>query len=350
MKNFEEMLVGEPAYRVKQIYQAWFEPGLLGYETITTLPVSLRQKLANEPWLTVEPLVIKKSKVDETQKALLKLADGAKIETVLMRRINLRQDSEKEFRYTVCLSTQVGCAMNCAFCATGKLGFNRNLSAKEIVDQFRFWQIKVRQESGGGIENIVLMGQGEPLANFDEVKKAIQIFIDYAKIGQTKITVSTVGIVSGLNKIIEDQDFPPVRVAISLHSAIDETRTKLIPSHSVGFFDYLVSWAKKYHQKFSSRTHFIGLEYIMLAEINDDARHLKALIKLASKMGLVRINLISFNSSSLPDKKMILAGSPNETIKNWQQKIMQAGLVCTIRNSQGTDIAAACGQLALQNK
>jgi len=143
-----------------------------------------------------------------------------------------------------------------------------------------------------------------------------------------------------MNKMIEDKDFPSIRFALSLHSAIPEIRKKLMPSHADNFFDFLIDWSKKYHAKFTSRTHFIGLEYAFFAGINDDDKNLKALIKLASKIGLTRINLIPYN-----DTTGLFVGSPIEVLKKWQEKLMESGFTVTIRVSQGQDIAAACGQL-----
>jgi 23S rRNA (adenine2503-C2)-methyltransferase len=207
----------------------------------------------------------------------------------------------------------------------------------------RLWQ-KVLYETGGGeVDNIVLMGQGEPLLNYDNVKLALNIFTKYAKIGPRKITLSTVGVVPSMERMVTDKDFPSVRFALSLHSAMKETRSHIIPSNKEGFLDFLVEWSKKYHAVFKSRVHFIGLEYIMLKGVNDDDVHLKALIKLASKLGLVRINLIPYNPGACAD---FFEGTSIEIIKKWQKKINDHGMVCTIRLSQGLDIDAACGQLA----
>lgn len=337
MEKLAKILENQPKYRLKQIHKAWFDLALNNYEEITTLPVELRDKLKNIPWLSVKLHTLLKSKVDNTEKALLELSDGKLIETVLMGRENLKENSEAGDRYTICISSQVGCAMNCIFCATGAFGFKRNLTTEEIVDQYRFWQQRLKQN----ISNIVVMGQGEPLLNYDNLKNALSIILNNTEIGPTKIIVSTCGVPEQMSKLLIDKNFPQVRWAISLHSAIEETREKIMPSHKKDFLKFLVDWSKKYHKIIPSRTHFIGLEYLMLSGINDDRKHLKALEKLAKKIPRVRINLIPYNDTDNPK----LNKTAREVIENWHDYLMQAGFVCTIRQSQGQDIAAACGQL-----
>lgn len=339
--QLKDLLSSQPRYKYDQIWQGKFDPRFNSYEEITTLSKDLRGLAKDLPWMSVKLKYLQKSETDNTQKALLELQDGETVETVLMGRINKKETREQEMRYTVCLSTQVGCPMGCTFCATGTLGMKRNLSVEELVDQFRFWQKYLREENGGEIENIVLMGQGEPLLNYDNVKEALNIFIKFGKIGTSKIVMSTCGVIAGMNKMIEDKEYPSVRFALSLHSAIPEIRKKLMPSHTDNFFEFLIDWSKKYHAKFSSRTHFIGLEYAFFAGINDDDKNLKALIKLASKIGLTRINLIPYN-----DTTGLFVGSSIEVLKKWQEKLMESGFTVTIRVSQGQDIAAACGQLS----
>ncbi len=287
------------------------------------------------------------SKEDNTRKLLLKLHDNQYIEMVLMGRAKLTQDAAEHpgFRYTICISSQAGCPMRCAFCATGKQGFKRNLSVPEIVDQYRFAQ-KMLAPTGDRVANIVLMGQGEPLLNYDNVKEALTILLDHTDLGETKITVSTAGVPSVMEKVLVD-DFPPVRWAISLHSAIEESRQEIMPSNKPGFLEFLVDWTNKYHARFPSRTHFIGLEYIMLHTVNDDNKHLDALVKLARRMPHIRINLIPYNriGDDPIDNKTIFDRTPAERINHWHETLMKEGFTTTVRYSQGQDIAAACGQL-----
>lgn len=346
MNNFDKILENEPSYRRDQVYQAWFNPEIDSFNDVTTLSKELRIKLSEFSWLPVKEELLSESKIDKTKKALLKLDDGNIIETVLMcRNVKKKNSVELYERYTVCVSSQVGCPMGCVFCATGQAGFTRNLNVAEIVGQYRFWQ-RFLAKSNNTIDNIVFMGQGEPLLNFEEVKLSINLFLKYADIGQRKITISTSGVVDGMKKMISDDDFPAVRFALSLHSAIEEDRRKIIPSQPSDFFEFLVEWSKDYHKKFFSRTHFIGLEYLFIENINDSEKHLKALVKLASKLGRVRINLIPYNEIS--DKSF--QTSSLDKMKQWQQALMKKGFVVTIRVSQGGDIAAACGQLAGEKK
>ncbi len=340
----DEILKDEKSYRADQVYKAWFDLRMNSYSEITTLPALLREKLSKLSWLAVKEKVLKKSNLDNTQKAALELSDGKIIETVLMGRKSLKKTGEKA-RYTICVSSQVGCAMRCVFCATGIAGFCRNLLVQEIVDQYRYWQGHLGDEAE--IDNIVVMGQGEPLLNYDNVKSALNTLIKYANVGPTKITISTCGIPAAMDRLVEDKDFPQARLAISLHSAIEETRKKIMPSHQRGFFNFLLDWAPRYHKSLPSRSHFIGIEYLMLKDFNDDEKHLKALLKLCSKIGRVRINLIPYNIiSSLDGGRWVLVGSDKSVIERWHDTLMKAGFVSTIRYSQGQDIEAACGQLS----
>ncbi len=336
MSEFNKILSGQPAFRLRQIKTARFDPSINGYNEITTLSKDLREKLKNIPWLSVKEKTLQTSAIDGTEKALLELQDGRAVETVMMPRV-----SKNGERYTVCLSSQVGCPLKCAFCATGTLGFTRNLSAEEIEDQFRFWQ--KRLGGIGEIENIVLMGQGEPLLNYEAVKEVINDFLIYAEIAPRKITLSTVGVREGMEKILSDENFPKIRFALSLHSAISETRKIIIPTHDEDFFEFLIDWSARYHKKYPARNFFIGLEYLLLGNFNDDDKHLKALAKLAAKLGRVRINLIPFNKTAAH-----FAASDEQTAKKFQNFLNDMGIIATIRNSQGSDIDAACGQLSLK--
>lgn len=345
--TLEEILQNEPNFRRQQIYLSWFDKKINSFEDITTLSKDLRARLQDEPWFTVKEKVLEQSKIDGTRKALLALHDGKIVESVLMPRISKKQIPSDKPRYTVCVSSQVGCPMACTFCATGKLGFGRNLTYREIVDQIRYWQKILWADKTGEVDNIVFMGQGEPLLNYNNVKLALNILIKGAKIGPRKITVSTVGLAETMNKMVDDKNFPPIRFALSLHSAINENRTSIMPSNRSDFLEFLVDWSRRYHQAFPSRTHFIGIEYIMLGGVNDFPKNLDALIKLVLKMGSVRVNLIPYNPGGNKDA---FGATPMETIKHWQQKMNDKDITCTVRRSQGLDIAAACGQLANKNK
>ncbi len=345
--TLEEIIKDEPAFRRQQIYLAWFDKKVKSFDEVTTLSKDLRQKIKDIPWFTVKERVLQQSEIDGTRKALLELFDGRVVETVLMPRANKKQWPNDKPRYTICVSSQVGCPMACTFCSTGKLGFTRNLTYREIIDQVRYWQQILWKNDEGEVDNIVFMGQGEPLLNYINVKMALNILIQGAKIGPRKITVSTVGLAETMNKMVDDKTFPPIRFALSLHSAIKENRTSIMPSNRSDFLDFLVDWSVRYHKAFPSRTHFIGLEYIMLKGVNDTTKNLQALVKLACKMGSVRVNLIPYNTGGAGDS---FGGTDIETIKDWQKELNNHGVVCTIRRSQGLDIAAACGQLANKNQ
>ncbi len=345
-----QILSGEKKFRQEQVFRAWFDVNTDSYEKISTLPKDLREKLKDKPWLSVRVHAMHESKKDNTKKALLKLSDERLVEAVLMGRLRLGSAETstaegRKTRYTICISSQVGCGMKCAFCATGKAGFSRNLTPEEIVDQFRFWQKFLAERNLGEIDNIVIMGQGEPLLNYENIKTALNIILKYTNLGPRKITISTCGIPAMMDKLVADKDFPPVRFALSLHSAVEQTRANIMPSHQPGFLEYLVGWAKKYHQMHPSRAHFIGLEYIMLGGVNDGPKDLKALMTLASKLGKVKINLIPYNNISTVSMPSDFNESPKENIAHWHTSLMNAGFTSTIRYSQGQDIAAACGQL-----
>lgn len=344
-----EILSVEPAYRRKQIEKAWFDVSINSYDEITTLPIALREKLKNIPWLSLEVRTLLTSKLDNTRKILFKLNDGNYIETVIMGRANIKEnavDGDPD-RYTICISSQAGCPMRCVFCATGKAGFKRQLSAEEIIDQIRFCQKTLAKEDAK-IKNIVMMGQGEPLLNYENVKLALNVILQNTEIGETKITLSTAGIASVMEQAIDDVTFPKVRWAISLHSAIEETRKQIMPSHKPGFLDFLVKWTNDYNKKIPSRSHFIGFEYLMLSGINDDEKHLKALLRLCKKMPHLRINLIPYNyiGNEPIDNKNFFNRTAPERIEEWHEALMKAGFTSTIRYSQGQDIMAACGQLS----
>ncbi len=390
--DIQTILENQPSYRLKQIDKARFDVGINGYNEITTLPLELREKLKDLPWLSLKVKTDLTSKLDNTRKLLFELHDGNYIEAVIMGRRNLKQsnnlssrpqegslskandmdrdssldarndnEDERNFsgdRYTICISSQAGCPMRCAFCATGKSGFKRNLTVEEIVDQYRFCQRELAKINNR-VNNIVLMGQGEPLVNYDNVKKALNIILANSDLGPTKITLSTVGYIPSMEKMITDTDFPPVRFAFSLHSAIEESRKKIIPTNKPGFLEWLVKWGNEYHQKFGNRTHFIGFEYIMLSGVNDDEAHLQALITYCKRFPIVRVNLIPYNTTNdsatvdeinkleeqMGSNYRIFTRTPHELIEHWHESLMAAGITSTIRYSQGQDIAAACGQL-----
>ena len=286
LQQIEQWLIqqGEPPYRLKQIREAYFTRS--SWDTATTLSKPLRLALKREfVWMSVTPTKVLRSRADGTLKALLTFADGQMIETVLMP--NARD------QWTVCLSTQVGCGMACTFCATGTMGFMRHLSVDEIVDQVRFWRI---HEPRLPISNLVFMGMGEPLANYSAVKHALEIFIHDMKIGPTRMTISTVGVMRALERLLNDETFPPVRLALSIHAGTDPTRSRIVPTHRATSMKQLKQWVMAYLAKHGNRRHYITLEYVMLWGVNDQPEEARALVKLFGSLSRqVKLNLIPWN-------------------------------------------------------
>ncbi|MBI2439520.1 MAG: 23S rRNA (adenine(2503)-C(2))-methyltransferase RlmN [Candidatus Moranbacteria bacterium] len=329
-----------PAFRFRQIEEALFDVKKRSFSDVSTLPLVVRQKLDEKiSWLVVHPAHILESVKKDTFKAIVKLSDDKRVETVLMR--NARG------QWTVCVSAQVGCAMACTFCATGKMGFSRNLTSDEIVDQYRLWRIFLHDhpEREGRISNIVFMGMGEPLANYDNVKEALRQILTYTDIGPTHITVSTVGLLPMLRTILEDQTWPPVRLAVSLHSADSETRKAMMPSSFDGFLDELAEWTNAYFLVFDSRRRHLTFEYVMLADINDTKEHAEKLIRFARRVGKARINLIPYNFTG-----SVYRDSSARQFDRFEEMLRSAGVNVTRRRTMGDDIAAACGQLIVVKK
>ncbi len=334
---FKETFPSSPAYRQEQFVRAFFTPGFRSIEDITTLSKVDREALAQVSWQAFADVLILESKKGDTYKALITLHDGKKIETVLMQ--NARG------HWTVCVSSQVGCAMACTFCATGTMGFTRNLTVDEIVDQYRVWMMYLEDhpELTGQITNIVFMGMGEPLANYQNVKQTIETILRYTEIGPTRITVSTVGLIPMLHKLLDDETWPPVRLAVSLHSADAKTRTNIMPSSYPQFLDKLLEWTEKYFAKFSSRRRHLTFEYVMLSKVNDTSMHAKALIQFARRVGKVRINLIPYNFTG-----EVYRDSLPADFARFEAELREAGVLVTRRRTMGDDIAAACGQLVVE--
>lgn len=237
--------------------------------------------------------------------------------------------------------------MACTFCATGKMGFTRNLTADEIIDQYRFWMYYLARDISleQRISNIVYMGMGEPLANYENVKLSLQLLLQYTDMGPTRLTVSTVGLIPALEKLLTDPEWPPVRLAVSLHSADSETRKNIMPSSYDSFLEKLTEWTKKYFEKFDTRRRHLTFEYVMLSGVNDTEMHAKKLIQFSHTIGKVRINLIPYN-----DTKSKYATSESRPLLDFEAHLQKAGLDVTRRKTKGADIAAACGQLATLNK
>jgi 23S rRNA (adenine2503-C2)-methyltransferase len=328
IETIQALVPSMPAYRAKQIQSALFRLEWKSWEEVSVLSKEVRAQLVGLPWIS---LVEEKRVQDEgSQKALLKTQDDLSIETVLL--------PNNRGQWTVCVSSQVGCAMGCTFCATGKLGLKRNLTSDEIVDQVRYWRGKIGE--GKRISNIVFMGMGEPLANYEEVKEALNIILDNTDIGPTKITVSTVGVLPRLNQILEDKDWPPVRLAISLHSVDAKTRESLMPSSSPTFLKDLTDWAKRYEEEQGNRQHHLTFEYLLLAGENNAPEDAKALVKYLAPLNRVKVNVIVYNDTG------VFKAPSAKQVDVFCDMLRSTGVDVMRRRSHGQRIDAACGQLA----
>lgn len=339
-EQFEALYPQTPAFRLRQFESALFDTAKKNFAVVSNLPVMMRESLdANIPWLSLTSAHLLESVKKDTYKSIIEFSDGKQAETVLMQ--NARG------QWTVCVSSQVGCAMACTFCATGKMGFTRNLLADEIVDQVRFWRIFLAERPSlfARISNVVFMGMGEPLSNYDNVKETIRQLLLHTDIGPTHITVSTVGLLPMLQKILEDAEWPAVRLAVSLHSADSSTRKAMMPSSFDGFLERLIAWTGDYFEKYESRRHHLTFEYVMLSKINDTEAHAEALIRFARRVGKVRINLIPYNFTG-----SVYQDSLPADFARFQRQLADAGITVTRRRTMGDDIAAACGQLIVAKK
>lgn len=337
-KLLEELFPGLPAYRAKQIESAMFHPDWMGWNDASVFPKEMRQEMDKKiPWVSYKDISILESKNHDAYKALIELLDGNKIETVLM--------ANAKGSWTICVSSQVGCPMGCLFCATGKMGLKRNLSSDEIIDQYRFWNYFIQDKKMQGvITNIVVMGMGEPLLNFKNVKEALNSILHHTDIGPTHITVSTIGIPLSLEMVLQDKDWPKVLMAISLHSADANTRKKIVPTSTDDSLDEIAQWSKKYLKKFGNRSHYLTYEYIMLNGVNDSLLDAKKLAKLVTTTGDIKVNLIPYNSTGSE-----FTTTPDAAIEQFLEYLKKHQVTATVRRSKGQDIMAACGQLATKS-
>ena len=315
---------GMPAFRGKQIFQ-WFGRGVSSVEEMTNLPKALREKIDQEGQFSA-PVVERKqvSKLDGTIKYLWRLSDGNCIETVLMR-----------YRHgnSVCISSQVGCAMGCAFCASTLGGKVRNLTAAELLDQVVFTQ----KDSGYPISNIVLMGIGEPLDNYDNVKRFLELVNhpDGMNIGMRHISLSTCGLVKGIDRLAEEG--LQITLSVSLHAPDDETRTKLMPVNKAHNVDQLFDACRRYFKKTGRR---ISYEYAMIDGMNDTPYHADLLAGYLEGT-VAHVNLIPLNHVEESPYKPSTA----KNVAAFQKALEKRGITATVRRRLGSDIDASCGQL-----
>ena len=336
-EELQEMLggLGEPSYRLGQIADWLYKRRVESFENMTDLPRDLRAQLAK--LFTFDRLEIARvlGSRDTTRKFLFRLADGNLIESVLIPASPALYGEESD-RRTICISTQVGCAYGCKFCASGLEGFSRNLYPNEIVDQ----TIAVERESGERIDNIVFMGMGEPLANFDNVMRAIRIINASwgLGIGARRIAVSTSGLAPQIRKLADEP--VQIRLAVSLHGATDEVRSQIMPINRRYNIETLLSACDYYVTHKKQRLTF---EYILIADTNDSDEQAAALVKHARRLN-AKVNLIPYNTvEDLPWSR------PSRTRQEKFLSILRAqGIAVTLRREKGHDIEAACGQLRLQ--
>ena len=326
-----------PSYRLAQIRKAVYEQGITSWDSATNLPLDLRELLKkNFKILSVKPSLIQASKLDKVFKALLELEDGLKIETVLMK---------PGKTWSICVSSQVGCPLGCAFCATGKMGFKRNLTTEEICDQALFWSDFLKEKKlGDRISNVVFMGMGEPLLNYQNVVAAVKELSnpDYLAIGQRHISISTSGIAERFINLA--QDLPQVNLALSLHNADNEERSKLMPINKKYNLDIIKENLEEYLARTSRE---VFLEYTVIDGQNNGLHHLRKLGKWIGEIRdnyLLHVNLIACNKA---------VGKAVETdefvVRKFSQALTKMHIKNSIRKSLGSDISAACGQLAINN-
>ncbi len=322
----------EKKFHASQIAKWIFQKGISDLDLMTDISRQTRSVLKTKAYISDLRLMTKqKSKLDQTQKYLFCLEDEERIETVLIK---------EKGRFTLCVSTQVGCALGCAFCATGKMGFKRNLTFGEIVDQII--QVKKLLPAQEGIDNIVMMGMGEPLLNYTNVIKSIQIISSEfgPSISAKRITLSTCGIVPEIEKLARENS--KVKLAISLNATNDETRNRLMPINIKYPLGKLLPAVKSYAQKTKRRVTF---EYTLIAGINDSDEDAARLAKLIRGIPC-KINLIAYN----PMAGLKFEKPDERRIEDFKQLLYPRCPAVTVRKSKGQDIEAACGQLRGKTK
>ena len=329
MRNFFTQL-GEKPFHGTQVIQWIHQRGELQFDHMTDLSKSLRQNLAEHADIRIPEIVRDHIATDGTRKWLMKLEDGNCIETVFI---------PEEDRGTLCVSSQVGCMLNCTFCSTARQGFNRNLTVGEIIGQL--WVAANALDQHGRervITNVVMMGMGEPLLNYDNVVSAMKLMLDDHAYGlsRRRVTLSTAGVVPAIDRLAEDL---PVSLAVSLHAPNDELRNKLVPINRKYPIDELLAACRRYVGDDSRRR--ITFEYVMLQDVNDTEQHARELARLLADVP-AKVNLIPFN----PFPQSQYTRSSREVIDRFRDILMNKGIVTVTRKTRGDDIDAACGQLA----
>lgn len=322
---------GQPSYRAKQLWRGMYQHLWDTPEKFSTYSKELQAKLAKEYSFTnLEPVQVLDSSDGQTRKTLFRLPDGQAIEAVLMA---------YDKRNTLCISTQAGCAMGCVFCATGQMGFRRNLTSGEIIEQVLYYA-RMLQEREEKVTNIVMMGMGEPFHNYDATLAAIDRMNhkDGLNLGARRFTISTVGLVPAILRFAKEQR--QVNLAISLHAAEDELRSSMLPINNKHPIDELI-YACNQYLKLTNRR--ITFEWALIHEVNDTPEQAQKLADLLKGM-LCHVNLIPLN----PTRGYDADQSSRERVHNFQQVLENNHIPCTVRLRRGIDIQAGCGQLAIQ--
>lgn len=325
-----ELLPGEPNFRVDQLRHWLYRAPVHSVDSMTNLPKPVRERIG----ATLYPFEVEREQVADsgaTRKWLFRARDGAAIEAVLMAYSG---------RATLCVSSQAGCALACSFCATGQMGFQRHLEAGEIFAQVAYAQAFLRLVGIPGaadhLTNIVFMGMGEPLANYPRVREAIRRIVEVAGISARAVTVSTVGIVPGITRLAEEPW--PVNLAVSLHAADDELRSRLVP---INLRYPLAEVEKAAAHYFERKRRRISIEWALIDGVNDDLVQADRLVPIAQRLS-AHVNLIPLNATPLSAERP----SPRRQINQFARRLRSAGVAVTVRDTRGKDIDAACGQLA----
>jgi 23S rRNA (adenine2503-C2)-methyltransferase len=327
-RYFEEL--GEKPFRARQVLRWIHQRGAADFASMSDLAKDLREKLTQVACIRAPATVGDTTAADGTRKWLVAVDGANAVEAVFI--------PEAE-RGTLCVSSQAGCVLDCAFCATGKQGFNRNLSTGEIIGQLWMANRELRSEADPRpVSNVVMMGMGEPLLNLDAVIPALRLMLDDNAYGlsRRRVTVSTSGVVPGMDRL---RDECPVALAVSLHASNDALRDRLVPVNRKYPIATLIAACNRYLDK--APRDFVTMEYVMLDGVNDADANARELVALAAKVRC-KFNLIPFN----PFPRSEFRRSPPERIARFADILRRTGLTATTRKTRGDDIAAACGQLA----
>lgn len=332
-EDLSEVLPGAPAYRTDQLREWLYEHPVLDPMDMTNLPLETREGLRPSHW-PFEVETLQTTDGGRTRKWLFRAPDGAAIEAVLMG---------YDRRTTLCISSQAGCAMACTFCATGQFGFERHLEAGEIVAQVAYATAALRDDPMDGspdrVTNVVFMGMGEPLANYRRVREAIRRIVEVIGLSARNVTVSTVGVVPGIDKLADEPW--PVTLALSLHAADDHLREQLVPLNARYPIDELLAAVQRFT---ASKGRRVSLEWTLMRDLNDTPEQARALAAIAIEIR-AHVNLIPMNPTPLAPMQR----PSDHRIQQFAEEVRRHGANVTLRDTRGTEIDAACGQLRVRN-